>query len=80
MIRDSLPHTLLMPREELNDVNLEDLLIYFSEVKSRVGLTTNTDVWYICQLKISGDEGYSLKRDSVKENIWKNMNLCRKVC
>jgi hypothetical protein len=35
MIRDSLPHTfLLMPREELNDVNLEDLLIYFSEVKS----------------------------------------------
>jgi hypothetical protein len=36
MIRDSLPHTfLLMPREELNDVNLEDLLIYFSEVKSR---------------------------------------------
>jgi hypothetical protein len=65
MIRDSLPHTfLLMPREELNDVNLEDLLIYFSEVKSRVGLhriNTNTDVWYICQLKISGDEGYSLK-------------------
>jgi hypothetical protein len=24
-------------------------------------INTNTDVWYICQLKISGDEGYSLK-------------------
>jgi hypothetical protein len=75
MIRDSLPHTfLLMPREELN-VNLEDLLIYFSEVKSRVGLhriNTNTDVWYICQ-KISETKVIVLKRDSVKENIWKNM-------
>jgi hypothetical protein len=65
MIRDSLPHTfLLMPREELNDVNLEDLLIYFSEVKSRVGLH-RINYKYRCLVYLSvkniRDEGYSLK-------------------
>jgi hypothetical protein len=70
-----------MPREELNDVNLEDLLIYFSEVKSRVGLhriNLNTDVWYICQLKYPETKVIVLKRLGEREYLEKYVEFMPK--